>query len=169
MACRGQAEPPFPPPPPPILKKIQSRGKLDLVWWKWMCGLQLSPCSFSELAVSLSFPFSVASLYHAGDPTTQEGEKHGYCMDWGDCDQCIDDNKHCLPLGTEHWNWECIDDKVHATYFWCYPTKKCLFKVYQCWFVHFLFWVKLQIPEEGTGLKHRKNCSAVLCLVVKSI
>ena len=108
-----------------------------------MCGLQLSPCSFSELAVSLSFPFSVASLYHAGDPTTQEGEKHGYCMDWGDCDQCIDDNKHCLSLGTERWNWECIDDKVHATYFWCYPTKKCLFKVYQCWFVHFIFWVKL--------------------------
>ena len=94
-----------------------------------MCGLQLSPCSFSELAVSLSFPFSVASLYHAGDPTTQEGGKYGYCMDWGDCDQCIDDNKHCLPLGTEHWNWECIDNKVHATYFWSYPTKKCLFKV----------------------------------------
>ena len=118
-----------------------------------MCGLQLSPCSFSELAVSLSFPFSVASLYHAGDPTTQEGGKYGYCMDWGDCDQCIDDNKHCLPLGTERWNWECIDDKVHATYFLVLSYKKVPFQSLSVLVCTFSFLGEALDTRRGNGSK----------------
>ena len=61
---------------------------------------------------SLKKVFTIIATTIADDPTTQEGAKHAYCMDWGDCEHCVDENKHCKPLGKTVWKWECMDEQV---------------------------------------------------------
>ena len=71
--------------------------------------------------------FTIIATTIAGDPTTQEGAKHAYCMDWGDCEHCVDENKHCKPLGKTVWKWECLDEKVQKTFY--VITKNYVFKI----------------------------------------
>ena len=68
--------------------------------------------------------FTIIATTIAGDPTTQEGAKHAYCMDWGDCEHCVDENKHCKPLGKTVWKWECMDEQVQQKTIVFTPSRK---------------------------------------------
>ena len=52
------------------------------------------------------------NLWSSGDPTSQAGQKHGYCMDLGDCNQCVaDPAATCSPLTEGAWKWTCVDHR----------------------------------------------------------
>ena len=116
--------------------------------------------------------FIIIATTIAGDPTTQEGAKHAYCMDWGDCEHCVDENKHCKPLGKTVWKWECMDEQVQQKTIVFTPSRKITWSrfesVVQCWEQIFtvrqpLYW------DIAAAIGNEFECKRITSLVSRAV